>query len=174
MRSFFRSLIQPFQARRLDLPDLAHNEALARHVALQLSLCVRREGRTSGMHSVSSCSDALRNVGLKLRMPRRASVPFIRFTMRVRSPTRLSRSRFGRLASSSSSDGIAGMLQWSRSPRSQAEKGALEQLGIEPVRLRPPMLARHGDARRVDDIGFDGHCHINAFYCAILTRRRES
>lgn len=66
--------------------------------------------------------DALRNVGLKFRMPRRARLAFMRLTIRVRSPTRLSHSRFGRRASSSSMIGIAAMLQWSGSPRSQPRK----------------------------------------------------
>ena len=44
-------------------------------------------------------------------MPKRASVDFIRLVMRVRSRTRVSRSRFGRLASSSAWVGIAAMLQ---------------------------------------------------------------
>jgi hypothetical protein len=65
----------------------------------------------SGVRSVSRRPGALRKVGLKLRMPRRARQPLIRLMMRVRSPIRLSRSRFGRLASSSSSVGIATMLQ---------------------------------------------------------------
>ena len=59
-----------------------------------------------------------RRVGLKLRMPSRARVDFIRFTIRVRSPTRQSRSRFGRLASSSAIVGTRAMVQWPRSPRS--------------------------------------------------------
>jgi hypothetical protein len=36
-----------------------------------------------------------------------------------------------------------------------AEKGTLQQLGIEPVRLRPAMLARYGDARWMDHVSFD-------------------
>ena len=36
-----------------------------------------------------------------------------------------------------------------------AEKGALEQLGVEPVGLGPPVLARDGDARRVDHVRLD-------------------
>jgi hypothetical protein len=36
-----------------------------------------------------------------------------------------------------------------------AEEGALEQLGVEPVRLRPPVVARGGAARRVDDMRLD-------------------
>ena len=60
----------------------------------------------------------MRRVGLKLRMPSRASAPFMRLTSRVRSLTRTSRSRLGRLASSSASVGTRTMLQWPRSPRS--------------------------------------------------------
>ena len=47
----------------------------------------------------------------KPRMPRRASALLIRLPMRVRSPTRFSRSRLCRFASSSSRLGIAAMLQ---------------------------------------------------------------
>jgi hypothetical protein len=36
-----------------------------------------------------------------------------------------------------------------------AEEGALEQLGIQPVRLGPPVLTRDGDARRVDHVRLD-------------------
>jgi glycine/D-amino acid oxidase-like deaminating enzyme len=71
-----------------------------------------------GRQPVARRSAALRRVGLKLRMPSRAKVDFIRFTMRLRSPTRQSRSRFGRLASSSAIVGTRAMLQWPRSPRS--------------------------------------------------------
>ncbi len=57
--------------------------------------------------------------GLKPRMPSRASADIRAVMIRVRSPTRLSRSRPERLASSSSSDGIATNLQCRGSPRSQ-------------------------------------------------------
>src|SRR5215203_2007165 len=36
-----------------------------------------------------------------------------------------------------------------------AEKGALEQFSIEAIRLRPPMLTRDGDARRMNDMDLD-------------------
>src|SRR3954452_5769342 len=36
-----------------------------------------------------------------------------------------------------------------------AEEGALEQLGVEPVSLGPPVLPRDRDARRVDGVGLD-------------------
>src|SRR6516225_117983 len=75
-------------------------------------------GEPSGVDRAARCSAALRRVGLKLRMPSRARVPFMRFTSRVRSLTRHSRSRLGRLASSSAIVGTRTMLQWPRSPRS--------------------------------------------------------
>src|SRR6516164_8429533 len=75
-------------------------------------------GTPSGVCTVARRSVALRRVGLKLRMPSRTRVDFIRFTIRVRSPTKPSRSRFGRLASSSAIVGTRAMLQWPRSPRS--------------------------------------------------------
>src|SRR5437016_1194857 len=72
---------------------------------------VRRPVRRSG---------ALRRCGLNPRIPRRASALFMRLTMRERSLTRLSRSRFGRLASSSSIVGIATIPQCPRSHRARA------------------------------------------------------
>ncbi len=74
---------------------------------------------SSGVRNASSRFGALRSPGLKPRMPSRASADFMRLTIRARSPTRLSRSRLGRLASSSGSVGIATIPQCPRSPRSQ-------------------------------------------------------
>src|SRR4051794_12834463 len=82
-------------------------------------------GAPSAVRSASRRSGAPRRPGLKLRTPRRARAPFIRFTIRVRSPPRPSRSRLGRLASSCPSVGIAAMLQWHGSPRSQRRKARL-------------------------------------------------
>jgi hypothetical protein len=36
-----------------------------------------------------------------------------------------------------------------------ADEGALQELGVEPVRLRPSMLARDSDARCMDDMGLN-------------------
>ena len=46
----------------------------------------------------------------------------------------------------------AAMIRLAAKP---ADEDALEQLSVEPIRLRPPMLARHSYARRMDDVGFD-------------------
>src|SRR5580704_11586656 len=118
-----RLLLQSFLTSVLDLPDLADNKAQPRHIALQLGQGVwRRRHALRDVHGCKTlgrpaCAGAgPRRVDLKLRMPSRASVDFIRFTIRVRSPTRQSRSRFGRLAPSSAIVGTRAMLQWPHSP----------------------------------------------------------
>src|SRR5436190_13909770 len=115
-------------------------------------------GMPSGVCTVARRSAALRRIGLKLRIPSRAKVDFIRFTIRVRSPTRLSRSRLGRLASSSAIVGTRAMLQWPRSPRSHPrnprlsnsvssrsvfarrcsrETGGMDHVSLDATRLQP-------------------------------------
>jgi hypothetical protein len=46
----------------------------------------------------------------------------------------------------------AAMLPFATQP---AQKAAHQQLGVEPVRLAPPMFARHRDAAGMDHIGLD-------------------
>jgi hypothetical protein len=106
-----RAKYQALEAGRLNLFDPLFDEAEASHVAPQLGQVFGGRTAPSGVRSVSRCWDALRNIGLKLRMPRRANAAFIVLTMRVRSPTRFSRSRPGRFASYSVSVGIAAILQ---------------------------------------------------------------
>ena len=108
MRSFLGSLFQPLCTRLFNLLDLVYDKAQSRYVSTKLRASWRR-GTPSGVASVARRSGALRNVGLKFRIPKRARQLFIRFTMRVRSRTRPSRSRFGRFASSSASVEIAAM-----------------------------------------------------------------
>ena len=38
------------------------------------------------------------------------------------------------------------------------DEDALEKLSVEPIRLRPPMLARHRHARRVDHMRLNAAC----------------
>src|ERR1700756_774213 len=96
-----RLLLQSFLTSVLDLPDLADNKDQPRMSRCSSAKVFGGSGMPSGVSTVARRSAALRRVGLKLRMPSRARVDFIRFTIRVRSPTRHSRSRLGRLASSS-------------------------------------------------------------------------
>ena len=111
MRLVLRSLLRPLRTGLLDLLDLVHDEPQAGHVAPKFEQRVGRERHPLGGRSVARRSGALRNVGLKLRTPKRTRQLFIRLTRRVRSRTSASRSRLGRLASSSASVGRATMWQ---------------------------------------------------------------
>ena len=103
--------LETLQARLLDLPYLLEDEPPALHVAVQLGQRVGRDRLALGRAQVFQTLGAFLSFGLKLRMPSRAKAAFMRLMMRVRSPTRLSRSRLGRLASSSARVGIAAILQ---------------------------------------------------------------
>src|SRR4051812_16124966 len=111
MRLVLRSLLQALRTGLLNLFDLVHDEPQAGHVATKFEQRVGRERPPSGVRSAVRRSGALRNVGLKVRTPKRTKHPFIRLTRRVRSRTSPSRSRLGRLASSSASVGMAAMWQ---------------------------------------------------------------
>ena len=79
-------------------------------------------GSPSGVRKVPRRSVAALSFGLKLRIPSRMNAALSRVIMRLASPTSVSRSRLGRLASSSASVGTATILQCPRSPRSQPRK----------------------------------------------------
>src|SRR2546430_217038 len=95
-------------------------------------------GTPSGVCTVARRSAALRRVGLKLRMPSRARVDFIRLTIRVRSPTRQARH--------------AAMAPFSTQP---PQEPALQQLGVEPVGFRSAMLPQYRDTRGMDHVSLD-------------------
>jgi hypothetical protein len=97
MRSLLGFLSQAGQTRLFDLVDLITDD-MSR---LSSSSVFGGIGLPSGVRTFAIRSGALRDAGLKSRMPRRAMQLFIRLIIRVRSPTRYSCSRFGRLSSSS-------------------------------------------------------------------------
>jgi hypothetical protein len=49
----------------------------------------------------------------------------------------------------------AAVIRFSTQPPKECP---LQEFGIQPIGLRPSMLARHGDTRRVDDIPLDITC----------------
>ena len=104
-------LFQPLQARGLDLPDLVGEQAQPCPLAPQLGQCVRRHRLAFRRGQPLKPLRGRAQGRPKPRMPRRASALLIRLPMHVRSPTRFSRSRLGRFASSSSRLGIATILQ---------------------------------------------------------------
>src|SRR5258706_12884855 len=112
-------------------------------------------GSPSGVRKPSRRVVALFSLGLKPRMPSRTNAAFIRLTIRLRSPMRLSCSRLGPLGilvlHCRDLDHLA-VITFAAQP---AEKGAFEQLGVETVSLGAPMLARHRHTRCVNDAGLD-------------------
>src|SRR6266850_6512180 len=128
-----------------------------RRLSRAISCCNSAEtfggsGEPSGVCSVARRSAALRSVGLKVRMPSRARVPFIRLTMRVRSPTRDSRSRFGPLGVLFGNRRDAHHTAMAPFPTQPPQEPPLQQLGVEPVGLRPAMFARYGDTPGLDHV----------------------
>src|ERR1700731_1032844 len=107
MRFFLRRLFQALPTRPSSTSLIWSMIKRSRAMSRRSSRSVfAGSGTPSGVTSVARRSGALRNVGLKLRTPKGARQLFIRFTMRVRSRTSPSRSRFGRFASSSAPVGI--------------------------------------------------------------------
>ena len=91
-----------------------------------------------------------------LRIPSRARVALMRLMMVVCSPTSVSRSRWGRLASSSAEVGTATILQCSRSPAQlQPRNARFKPLGVEPVGLGTSVLARYRNACGMNDVDLD-------------------
>jgi hypothetical protein len=140
---------------RLDLLDLVHHEAQPRHVASQLGQRVRRE-----RHALRR-AQAPEPLGRLAQ--RRLEAPDAEAGQGALDPVHdagaladqarvLSVRALGILLLGRRDRGHGAVVPFAAQP---AEKGALEQLGVEPVCLGPPMLPRHGDARRVNDMGFD-------------------
>jgi hypothetical protein len=112
VRSLAGCLIWAIQACALDLPNLIAQQPPALHVAMQLSKRVGRDRLALGRaQAFKAFGSLLFSLGLNPRMPSRDNVAFMRLMVRLCSPTRHSRSRLGRLASSSSIVGIATILQ---------------------------------------------------------------
>jgi hypothetical protein len=123
--SFSMCLFEALGARCLDFFDLLLYEGQVGHVAPQLGERIRRHGRTIWCAQSFQLLRGLSEGRPESSNPRRPGAALTRFTMRVHSLTRLSRSRLGRLASSSSIVGIAAMLQRFGSPRNQPRKARL-------------------------------------------------
>src|SRR6266436_8381178 len=122
VRKSLRLLFKLLQPGLLDCLDLFLDDLQPLHVPSKGGDRVGRQGLASGVRTVSSFTVALRSLGLKLRTPNWIKADFMRLTTRVCSWTNPSRSRCGRLASSSSMVGTIATVQWPRSPRSQPRK----------------------------------------------------
>lgn len=108
-----------------DGADLLAHQAEPLEETVELGAGVMRQRRPSAVRMASSLSAAWRRLSRKWRMPKRARIALMRLTSRVCSWTRRSRSRLGRRESSSAMVGIAAMVQWRFSPRSQPRKARI-------------------------------------------------
>ena len=109
-------------------------------------------GMPSGVCTVSRRSAALRSVGLKLRMPSRARVDFIRFTIRVRSPYQAFALPVRPLSVLFGNRRHARHAAMAPFPTQPPQEPALQQLGVEPVGFRPAMFPRYRHTRGMDHV----------------------
>src|SRR5215218_1500968 len=118
-------------------------------------------GTPSGVRSAARRSGALRNVGLKVRTPKRAKHPFIRQTPlhpvdQARSltdePLALTVGALGILLRQRRDRDHVAVIRFAAQP---ADEDAFEQSRIEAICLGPAMLAGDGHAGWVDHVGFD-------------------
>jgi hypothetical protein len=109
-------------------------------------------GSPDGVRNASRRSGAALSFGLKWRMPSRTNAALSRAISRVASATNVSRSRLGRLAASSAGVRHSHHLAMPPLAAEPAEERTLEQLRVERVGLGAAMLARHGNARGMDDV----------------------
>src|SRR5262249_6673627 len=111
----FGGFLQSLQACLLDLEYLLGNEPLALHVAPELPERVGRDRLALGGAQMLQALRRLRELGIEAANAKPARVALMRLITVVCSPMRVSRSRWGRLASSSAEVGMAAILQCSRS-----------------------------------------------------------
>src|SRR5580693_6707846 len=109
-------------------------------------------GTPSGVCTVARRSAALRRIGLKLRMPSRAKVglyPVHNSRAFPHQTVALAVRPFGVLFGNRGHARHAAMAPFATQP---PQKPALQQLGVEPVGFRSPMLPRYRDTRGMDHV----------------------
>src|SRR5258708_14589902 len=109
-------------------------------------------GSPSGVRKPSRRSAAFFSLGLKPRMPSRINAAFIRLTIRLCS---LAVGPLGIFVLGCRDRHHLAVITLTAQP---AEKRAFEQLGVEPIGLGTPVLARHRHTRRVNDVGRNNAC----------------
>ena len=155
MRPVLGGLLQPLEARRLELRDLLPHEPQPRHVAAQLGERVRRQRRAFRRAQRRQALRGLAQGRLEAadaQAGQGALHPVHDPGALADEPLPLAARALGVLLLEGRDRGHAAVVRLAAQP---AQEGALEQLGVEPVGLGPPVLARDGDARRVDDVGLD-------------------
>src|SRR5262249_22007070 len=108
----------------------------------------------SGVRNCSRRSGDFSSLGSKLRMPRRVSVADAVDDGGVlaNEGVALAVGALGILLREGRDGGHLAVVPLAAQP---AQKGALELLGVEPIGLGAPVLARHRHARGMNDMGLD-------------------
>src|SRR5262249_3068792 len=150
--SIIGRLLKMVQARLLDLPNLIADKPSALHVAPQLSQRVRPE------RLALRRSQTVKAAGgpFQFWVESADAHPEPRHPQSVVTPT-------VRAAEALGVGAFGILLMWEPRPlcmdcargAQPAEKSSLEQLGVETVGLRSPMLARHRHTRGVNDVGLN-------------------
>jgi hypothetical protein len=155
VRSFLRRLLQSLQTGRLDRLDLSPDKMQARQITLQLVQRVRRQRHAlwgaERRQLLGSLAQGRREApdaeasqtGLHPIHDARAFANQV-LALAVRTPGIF-------FLESRNRDHVA-MVRLAAQP---AEENALEPGRVEPVCFGPPMLARYGNARRVNDMSFN-------------------
>src|SRR5260370_28850424 len=146
------------QANILDLRYLITDQPTTLHVATQLSQRVGRYWLVLGRAQIFKASGGLLQLGIEAA----DAEPDQRCFHSVDNPSLLSDEALALAV------GPLGIFVLGRRDRHHlaviplaphpADEGAFEQLGVAPVGLGAPVLARYGYARCVDDVGLDAAC----------------
>src|SRR6516165_5377293 len=148
-------MLKTLQPSILDLTYLITDQPTAHHIAAQLGQCVGRYWFALGRAQAVKTFGGLLQLGIESA----DAEPGQRRLHSVDDPTLLSDEALA-LAVGPFSIFVFGcrdchhlaVIPFAAQP---AEKSTFKQLGIEPVCLGPPVLARYGDARCVNDVGLD-------------------
>src|ERR1019366_2816365 len=148
-------LLETLQASVLYLPYLISDEPPARHVATQLSQGVGRDRLALGGEQALKAFGGLLQLGIEAA----DAEPDQRCFHSVDDPTLLSDEALvltvrplGILVLGCRDRHHLAVITLAAQP---AEKGAFEQLGVEPIGLGAPVLARYGYARCMNDMDLD-------------------
>ena len=149
------SLLQPFDPGLLDLFDLIPHKAQARQIAAQLGQRIGRQGgplrRTHRLQALRRGAEA-RLEAPDAETDQRAFDPVHEPGALADQGLPLAARALGILLVQGRDGRHAAVVRLAAQP---TQKGTLEQLGVEPVRLGPPVFARDGDAGWMNDIGLN-------------------
>src|SRR5262249_37413202 len=151
----FGGLLELLEARLLDLPYLLDNELLALDIALQFGERVGRNGLALGCAQMLQPLRRLLELGIEAAnaKPRQVGLDAVDdSSVLANEGVALAAGASGIFLREAGDRAHLAVVPLAAQP---AQKGALEQLRVEPVGLGAPVLTRHGNARGMNDMGLD-------------------